>query len=103
MSSIQSTARKPVRYARANPAPAALLLFFVIVGLATVRAGRLPNSQEAASLAIASVVVVLAASVAPELVTMGLGAALVLSILRSEPFVLTLASRASNAFNGLGG
>lgn len=101
--SVGATARKPVRYARSNPAPAALLLFFLIVGLATVRAKRMPTSQESASLAIAAIVVVLSASVAPELVTMGLGAALVLSILNSEPFVLTLASRAQGAFNGLGG
>lgn len=79
--------RRQVTYVRANPVPAALWIFLILFGLVVIRNGGLPTASQTVTWALASVVVVVSATVAPELVTAILLAALVLAVLTNVPLV----------------
>lgn len=90
---VTSSPRRFSRYAKSNRAPAALLLFGLAVGLWSFRRGRLPTSRQAAGFLIAAVVIVLAASVVPDLVVGFLAAALLAIALDDSAAIAKLAGR----------
>lgn len=84
-------ARRAVRYAKRNRAPAALLLFGVVMALSALRRGQLPNKQRAGALFVAALIVVLAAGVVPDLVVAVLGALLIVMALDQTETITRLA------------
>lgn len=76
-SSVTAAPRRFARYSSRNRIPAALLLFGLAVGLWSARRGRFPTARQAAGFLVSAVVIVLLASVMPELVVAFLGAALI--------------------------
>lgn len=78
---------RQVAFARSNPVPAAIWIFLVLFGLVIVKNGALPTPTQTATWALAAVIVVVSATIAPELVTAVLLAALVLAVLTNVPLV----------------
>lgn len=91
--------RHPRRYARTEPVPAALLLFTGLVGLAVLRRGELPSGRGLISIAGASFVVVLAASIAPDIVVALLGLALLVAVLESVDAIKTVVGLGTARFS----
>lgn len=81
-SHASSFARNPGRYATApkteNKVGLAVILFFLVMGAASVRAGHWPDSKGMLSVAGGTLVVVALSAVAPELVVNVLIAALII-------------------------
>ena len=78
---------RQIAYARSNQVPAAIWIFIILVGLIVLKEGHLPTASQTLTWAILAVVVVGSATIAPELVTALLLAALVLAVLTNVPFV----------------
>lgn len=85
--------RGAVRYARANRIPAVILLFLMAVAIAAARQKHAPDKRQAAGLAVAAVVVVLAAEVVPDVVVAFLGALVVVQAIESADLVSGLLDR----------
>lgn len=79
--------RGAVRYARANRIPAVILLFLLAVAIASARQKHAPDQRQAAGLAIAAVVVVLAAELVPEVVVAFLAALVLIQAIESADLV----------------
>lgn len=94
---------RQVTYVRGNPVPATIWLFVILMGLVVIKNGQLPNTSQTLTWAIAAVIVVISATVAPELVTALLLAALVLAVLTNVPLVSDLLDRLSGHVDGLAG
>ena len=94
---------RQVTYARSNPVPAAIWLFVILFGLVVVKNGALPSTSQTLTWAIAAVIVVVSATVAPELVTALLLAALVLAVLTNVPLVTGLLDRLGGHVDALAG
>ena len=90
---VTGSPRRFARYSQRNRVPAALLLFGLAVGLWAFRRGRLPTARQAAGFLIAAVIIVLAASVMPELVVGFLAAALLAIALDDSAAIAQLSSR----------
>lgn len=85
--------RGAVRYARANRIPAVILLFLLAVAIASARQKHAPDQRQAAGLAIAAVVIVLAAEVVPDVVVAFLAALIVVQAIESADVVAKLLDR----------
>jgi hypothetical protein len=85
--------RGAVRYARSNRIPAVILLFLLAVLIASLRQKHAPDQRQAAGLAVAAVVVVLAAEVVPELVVAFLAALVVVQAIESADLVSAMLAR----------
>ena len=79
--------RGAVRYARANRIPAVILLFLLAVAIASARQKHLPDQRQAAGLAVAAVIVILAAEVMPEVVVAFLAALVIVQAIESADLV----------------
>lgn len=94
-------ARNPVKYTRQNSIGGALITFVALVLLASLRRGRWPNQGEWLTLAGGTLVVVVLASVAPDLVTGVLLVVLLIFVLSNTSLFLKLlgfaAGRASSS------
>ena len=90
---VTAQPRRFARYSARNRVPAALLLFGLAVGLWAFRRGRLPTARQAAGFMIAAVVIVLGASIFPELVVGFLAAALLAIALDDSAAIAQLAGR----------
>lgn len=95
--------RRFVRYSRTNRIPAALLLFGLALGLAVLRRGRRLAAREVAGWLVAAVIVVLLASVFPELVVAFLAAALLGLAITDSALVTDIAARLGSLLNVTGG
>ncbi len=79
--------RPSASYARQNRVVASLWLFALVVGILILRNRAAPTASQAATLFGAAIVVVLSASVAPEVVSWILAALLVAAVLTNVPVV----------------
>jgi chromate transport protein ChrA len=85
--------RGAVRYARANRIPAAILLFLLAVAIASLRQKHAPDQRQAAGLAVAAVIVVLAAEVVPDVVVAFLAALVIVQAIESADLVTAALGR----------
>jgi len=92
-SAVTRAPQRFARYSKRNRAPAALLLFGLAVGLWAFRRRRLPTARQAAGFLIGATIIVLAASVVPELVVGFLAAALLAIALDDSAAIANLAGR----------
>lgn len=100
---VTAQPRRFARYSQRNRVPAALLLFGLAVGLWAFRRGRLPTARQAAGFLIAAVIIVLAASVVPELVVGFLAAALLAIALDDSAAIAQLSARLTNLLGSTAG
>lgn len=85
--------RGAVRYARANRIPAIIILFLLAVAIASARQKHGPDQRQAAGLAVAAVVIVLAAEVVPEVVVAFLAALVIVQAIESADLVTSWLDR----------
>lgn len=93
-----SFARNPVRYTRQNRVPGAVFLFLGLVAIAVLRRGALPDERGLIAILGAAMVLALAASVAPDLVTWVLLVAIVVSVLQNERILTDLVGQGTRRF-----
>ena len=90
-----------VAYVRSNPVPAGIWIFLILFGLVIAKNGTLPTPSQTATWALAAVIVVVSATIAPELVTAILLAALVLAVLTNVPLVSEVLDHVGTRFDQL--
>lgn len=83
----------PLRYARANKVPAALLLFGLVVALSAAKQGSLPDARKTAALLVAATLIVAATAVVPDLVVAFLAAVLIVFAIDQQAIVTDAADR----------
>lgn len=87
MPDIGRAARHPVKYMKEDRVPAALLLFLILVAIAVLRRGALPDGRGWIAIAGSAGVLVVVASVAPDVVTWVLLVAVVVSVIQHRAVV----------------
>ena len=92
---------RQVAYVRSNPIPAAMWIFLILFGLVVIKNGTPPTMAQAGTWALAAVIVVVSATIAPELVTAILLAALVLAVLTNVPLVSEILDHVGTRFDQL--
>ncbi len=80
----RSFARNPVRYTKQNKVPGAIGLFAVLVAIAFLRRGALPDQRGMIAVAAAAFVLAISATIAPDLVTWVLLVTIVVSLIQSR-------------------
>jgi predicted MFS family arabinose efflux permease len=92
--------KSPIRYAKANKVPAALLLFGLVVALGAAKSGALPDARRTAGLLVAAVLIVGATAVLPDLVVAFLAALLIVFAIAEEQIIADAARRLMALLNG---
>lgn len=90
---VRSFASSPAGYLEREPVSGSVLVFLVLVAIASVKRGALPSQREAVALAFATVALAIAASFAPRVVTLFLLAAAVIMTARNASAISDLVSR----------
>lgn len=89
-SHVARYARNPVAYTKSNGVGGAVLTFFALVALSSLRRGAWPHQHDLLTIASGTIVVVVAASIAPDLVTYVLLTVLVIMVLTNASIILKL-------------
>ena len=95
---IRSLARRPAQYAKRNRAPAALLLFAGLVGIAVLRRGAVPDQRGLIAIAGAAIAMVMVASFAPDLVFTLLLVTLLVAMFQNADVIAQTVSMGSERF-----
>lgn len=100
---VRGFVRNPVVKSRTDKVPAAILLWVGMLALVTYKRGRLDKAgvqgvieRDGMALAVATLVVILSASIAPDLVTWALLAGLVVLILQDADSVARLVNEGTS-------